>query len=75
MLGCGTLVVSDASEEGKSILHDVPHVDKLQLLITDLIFDRAAGSDSPGARHGDIEGTSPLDAQSAAGHSVQPRRW
>ena len=31
LLGCGTLVISDASEEGRSVLLDVPHVEKLQL--------------------------------------------
>ena len=37
LLGCGTLVVSDAAE-GRSVLHDVPGVEKLQLTITDLLF-------------------------------------
>jgi uncharacterized membrane protein YdbT with pleckstrin-like domain len=38
VLGCGTLIISDASEEGRSVLPDVPHVEKLQLVITDLLF-------------------------------------
>ena len=82
MLGCGTLVVSDASEEGKSILHDVPHVEELRLLITDLIFGRPEGSDvggagrpgaesfrrssAPGAAHGDADESARWDAESSA---------
>ncbi|MEJ7629911.1 MAG: PH domain-containing protein [Nocardioidaceae bacterium] len=48
MLGCGTLVISDASEQGRSVLPDVPRVEKLQLLITDLLFGRDDGSDDDG---------------------------
>lgn len=40
MLGCGTLVISDASEGGRSVLRDVPRVEALQMVITDLIYDR-----------------------------------
>ena len=29
ILGCGTLMISDASEQGSSVLPDVPHVEKL----------------------------------------------
>jgi len=38
LLGCGTLVVSDASEHGRVALHDVPRVEKLQLQLSDLLF-------------------------------------
>ncbi|MGY2873953.1 membrane protein YdbS with pleckstrin-like domain [Marmoricola sp. URHA0025 HA25] len=38
LLGCGTLVVSDASEQGRVALHDVPRVEKLQLQLSDLLF-------------------------------------
>ena len=38
MLGCGTLVVSDASETGRVSLADVPHVERLQLQLSDLLF-------------------------------------
>lgn len=38
MLGCGTLVVSDASEGGRSVLPDVPRVEALKMTITDLLF-------------------------------------
>lgn len=48
MLGCGTLVISDASEQGRSVLPDVPRVEKLQLLITDLLFGSHDGSDDDG---------------------------
>lgn len=53
MLGCGTLVISDASEEGRSVLPDVPHVEKLQLVITNLLFsddDDGRESRPPGLR-------------------------
>ncbi len=49
LLGCGTLVISDASEEGRSVLPDVPDVEKLQLVITDLLF----------GNQGDDEGNAP----------------
>lgn len=48
MLGCGTLVISDASEEGQSVLHDVPHVEELQLVITNLLFSADDGADDDG---------------------------
>jgi membrane protein YdbS with pleckstrin-like domain len=38
LLGCGTLVISDASEQGRVQLNDVPRVEKLQLQISDLLF-------------------------------------
>lgn len=37
MIGCGTLVVSDASETGGIVLPDVPHAEALQLTIADLL--------------------------------------
>lgn len=43
MLGCGTLVISDASEQGRSVLPDVPDVESLQLRITDLLFGPGHG--------------------------------
>jgi uncharacterized membrane protein YdbT with pleckstrin-like domain len=48
MLGCGTLVISDASEEGQSVLHDVPRVEDLQLVITNLLFSTDDGADDDG---------------------------
>jgi uncharacterized membrane protein YdbT with pleckstrin-like domain len=38
ILGCGTLVISDASEQGRVALKDVPRVERLQLTISDLLF-------------------------------------
>lgn len=38
MLGCGTLVISDASDGGHSVLPDVPRVEVLQLTISNLLF-------------------------------------
>jgi len=48
MLGCGTLVISDASTQGRVALPDVPHVEQRQLQISDLLFhgSRSAGSDA-----------------------------
>jgi uncharacterized membrane protein YdbT with pleckstrin-like domain len=37
LLGCGTLVISDASEEGRVRLPDIPHVEQVQLAISDLV--------------------------------------
>jgi uncharacterized membrane protein YdbT with pleckstrin-like domain len=38
ILGCGTLIVSDASERGRVALPDVPQVEKRQLMLSDLLF-------------------------------------
>jgi uncharacterized membrane protein YdbT with pleckstrin-like domain len=43
MLGCGTLVISDASTHGSVRLHDIPRVEEVQRRITDLL-DAGAGS-------------------------------
>jgi uncharacterized membrane protein YdbT with pleckstrin-like domain len=50
VLGCGTLVVSDASEHGRVALDDVPRVEKLQLQLSDLLFhgDRQDASHDDG---------------------------
>ena len=42
VLGCGTLIVSDASERGRVELHDLPHVEQVHLQLSDLIFDGGA---------------------------------
>lgn len=49
ILGCGTLVVSDASEQGRVELHDVPRVERLQLQLSDLLFH----GDRQDVRHDD----------------------
>lgn len=38
MLGCGTLVISDASTQGRVSLPDVPEVNKRELQISELLF-------------------------------------
>ncbi|MGB0100997.1 MAG: PH domain-containing protein [Nocardioides sp.] len=47
MLGCGTLVISDASTHGQIKLHDIPRVEETQRRINELI-QKAHG---PGAGH------------------------
>lgn len=44
MLGCGTLVISDASTHGSVRLHDIPDVEKVQRALTDLLDPRLGGS-------------------------------
>lgn len=48
ILGCGTLVISDASTQGRVALPDVPQVERRQLQLSDLLFrgSSAAGSDA-----------------------------
>ena len=41
IFGCGTLVVSDASELGRVELKDIPHVEQAQLTVSDELFHRA----------------------------------
>jgi len=38
VLGCGTLVISDASEHGRVKLHDIPHVEQVHLRISKQLF-------------------------------------
>ena len=45
MLGCGTLIISDASEYGRVVLNDIPHVEQVHLKISDQLFDKSAGAD------------------------------
>ncbi|QNN53666.1 PH domain-containing protein [Nocardioides mesophilus] len=35
VFGCGTLVVSDASETGQVLLHDIPQVERVQMLVAE----------------------------------------
>jgi uncharacterized membrane protein YdbT with pleckstrin-like domain len=55
MLGCGTLVISDASTHGSVRLHDIPHVETVQRQITELL----GGSGSSGSAGG--TGGAPAD--------------
>lgn len=41
IFGCGTLVVSDASELGRVELRDIPHVEQAQLTVSDELYRRA----------------------------------
>ena len=45
IFGCGTLIVSDASEQGLVPLKDIPHVEEAQLRISDELFHRAHKAD------------------------------
>ena len=40
IFGCGTLIVSDASEQGLVPLKDIPHVEQAQLRVSDELFHR-----------------------------------
>jgi uncharacterized membrane protein YdbT with pleckstrin-like domain len=46
MLGCGTLVISDASTHGSVRLHDIPHVEAVQRRLTELL-DGGAPATAP----------------------------
>jgi uncharacterized membrane protein YdbT with pleckstrin-like domain len=50
MLGCGTLVISDASTHGSVRLHDIPQVEQVQRQLTELL---GGGSDSSDRRDDD----------------------
>lgn len=45
MLGCGTLVISDASTHGRVQLHDIPRVEQAQLRLSDLLFEQGSRGD------------------------------
>ncbi|MDO5504532.1 MAG: PH domain-containing protein [Actinomycetia bacterium] len=45
MLGCGTLVVSDATQQHGMILHDVPSVEKVAVELQQLLYTHDDGSD------------------------------
>jgi uncharacterized membrane protein YdbT with pleckstrin-like domain len=49
MLGCGTLVISDASTHGSVRLHDIPRVEQVQRQLTELLGSGGGSS----ARHDD----------------------
>jgi membrane protein YdbS with pleckstrin-like domain len=50
LLGCGTLVISDATEKAGVVLPDIPHVEQVQLQISDLLFANDDGNDDDGSR-------------------------
>lgn len=45
LLGCGTLVISDATDKAGVTLHDVPRVEQVQVVLHDLLFSADDGSD------------------------------
>jgi uncharacterized membrane protein YdbT with pleckstrin-like domain len=50
VFGCGTLVVSDASEQGRVLLDDIPNVEQVQMRVADELhklssFERERGDD------------------------------
>ncbi len=45
IFGCGTLVVSGASEVGRVPLHDIPHVEQVQLTVNEELHKRAHASE------------------------------
>ena len=50
ILGCGTLIISDATEKAGVVLPDIPHVEQVQLQISDLLFANDDGNDDDGSR-------------------------
>jgi Uncharacterized conserved protein len=50
ILGCGTLIISDATENAGVVLPDVPNVERVQLQISDLLFANDDGNDDDGSR-------------------------
>lgn len=45
LLGCGTLVVSDATEKAGMVLHDVPRVEHVHVRLQELLYSYDDGSD------------------------------
>jgi hypothetical protein len=45
LLGCGTLVISDASTHGSVRLHDIPHVESVQRRLTELLDGSTRAAD------------------------------
>ncbi|MDT9592701.1 PH domain-containing protein [Nocardioides zeae] len=45
IFGCGTLVVSDASELGRVELHDIPRVEQVQLMVSEELHRLSLGGD------------------------------
>lgn len=45
ILGCGTLVISDATDKAGVSLHDVPGIERVHVRMNELLFDHDDGSD------------------------------
>lgn len=43
LLGCGTLIIHDASEQAGLALRDIPHIEDLHRTVTSLVFDIHGG--------------------------------
>ena len=43
LLGCGTLVISDASTNGQVLIYDIPHVEDTQRRLNELLHDLHGG--------------------------------
>jgi membrane protein YdbS with pleckstrin-like domain len=50
LVGCGTLIISDATEKAGVVLPDIPHVERVQLQISELLFANDDGNDDDGSR-------------------------
>lgn len=50
MLGCGTLIISDASERGSVALSDIPQVETVHLKISELMYGGWSGEDGAANR-------------------------
>ena len=59
MLRCGTLVIQSASDGGQVVLRDVPHVERLHLQMSDLLFGGPEGKPGDGL----IDGEDPAPGQ------------
>jgi membrane protein YdbS with pleckstrin-like domain len=49
MLGCGTLIISDASTNGSVKLYDIPHVERSQNQINEILNQLHSGNSGDGA--------------------------
>lgn len=45
IFGCGTLVVSDASNDGQVLLDDIPHVEQAQLTVSNELYRHGKNAD------------------------------
>ena len=50
LLGCGTLIISDATEKAGVVLPDIPRIEQVHLQISDLLFAGDDGNDDDGSR-------------------------
>ena len=50
LLGCGTLIISDATERAGVVLPNIPNVERVHLQISELLFAKDDGRDEDGSR-------------------------